>query len=88
MYTVTGVPIVGCQVSGKDCLGIEAIFSSMEHRGGWLVLSKVSASWFGSSLYSEPLVAPSLSLSGGNFVGGWVEVVVPLKGEASSSSQS
>jgi len=88
VYTVTGVPILGCHVSGKDCLGIEAIFSSKEFKGGWLVLFGVSTSWFGYSLYSGPLIAPLLGLSGGSFVGGLIEVVVSLEGGASSSSQS
>jgi len=46
IYIVTGAPVVISPISGKDCLGVKAILSSMEPGGGWLMVFKIPAAWF------------------------------------------
>ena len=46
VYIVTGAPVVISPISGKDCLGVKAILSSMEPGDGWLMVFNIPAAWF------------------------------------------
>ena len=84
---VTSVPAVIGIMSGKDCCGVCAIFSSREPRGGWLMMCCVAAAWLRKSPNVDPFTDPFVNTCGCVETWGWVGTVSPIEEEASSSSQ-